>query len=181
MSHLLVISLDHTSSQCVQDMVASTHASASLLLLNLFCPLPCLLFSPQIEEPLGERRYKDTRSERPMCLGVPRRPPVALNEGLHTNGHTCHLEQRCESLHSVRCIVYNRFTYPWAECDPYITHGSLSFSLTVFYKHTQTVFLVHCVDTDWHSRVYITIKLNFIPKWKSIQTAECPHKWNIHD
>lgn len=54
--------------------------------------------SPQTEDTPEERRYKDTRSERPVCPEVPQWPPMALHEGLcthiqthtriHTNTHT---------------------------------------------------------------------------------------------
>lgn len=81
--------------------------------------------SPQKAEAPGGGRYKDIRSEGPVCCGAARCPPVALYEGLqtHVHTHTCtHRGQRCEGLDSVRSIVYNRFTYPRAECDPRSRH-----------------------------------------------------------
>lgn len=50
----------------------------------------------------------------------------------HKQAYTrTHRGRRCEGPDSVRSIVYNRFTYPQAECDPHSRHHtSLPFSLT---------------------------------------------------
>lgn len=75
---------------------------------------------------------RHAQSERPGCPGVPQWPRMALHEGLHTQAYTrTHRGWRCEGPDSVRSIVYNRFTYPQAECDPHSRHHtSLPFSLT---------------------------------------------------
>lgn len=56
----------------------------------------------------------------------------------HTHRHTW--GWRCEGLDSVRSIVYNRFTYPKAECDPHSRHHTL---LLLPRKYSNTLLWIH--------------------------------------